>query len=138
VNARRLATAVALAAGATVPAFAAPDALRGEEIYARCMACHALASDRVGPRHCGLFGRRAGSIPGYPYSDAMKNSRIVWNDKTLDRFLANPPATVPGTTMTYAGVADPAERADLIAYLRHANETPACAGRAEPSRSATR
>ena len=125
-NARRLATAVALAAGATVPAFAAPDALRGEQIYVRCMACHALASDRVGPRHCGLFGRRAGSIPGYPYSDAMKNSRIVWNDKTLDRFLASPTTVVPGTAMTYDGIADAGERADLIAYLKHADSTPAC------------
>ena len=121
-----LAAAVAAAAGATVPAFAAPDTARGEQIYVRCMACHALPTDRVGPRHCGLFGRRAGSIPGYPYSDAMKNSRIVWNDKTLDRFLANPPATVPGTTMTYAGIEDPGERADLIAYLRQAGEGPAC------------
>lgn len=56
----------------------------------------------------------------------MKNSRIVWNEKTLDSFLADPPATVPGTTMTYAGIDDPVERADLIAYLRHAGETPAC------------
>ncbi|MEJ8812425.1 cytochrome c family protein [Variovorax ureilyticus] len=125
-KARSLAVAVALTAGATVPAFAAPDVTRGEQLYVRCIACHALATDRVGPRHCGLFGRHAGSIPGYPYSDAMKNSRIVWNDKSLDRFLSNPPATVPGTTMTYAGIDDPGERADLIAFLRQAGEGPPC------------
>ena len=62
----------------------------GEEIYARCLACHALAYDRIGPRHCGLFGRRAGSVPGFNYSEAMKHSEIVWNEKTLDRFLAKP------------------------------------------------
>jgi len=108
------------------PASAAPDAARGEEIYARCLACHALAYDRVGPRHCGLFGRLAGRVPGFDYSQAMQNSGITWNDKTLDRFLANPPAAVPGTTMTYAGVNDPKERADLIAYLKRVNESGAC------------
>jgi cytochrome c len=105
---------------------AAPDAVRGEQIYARCLACHALATDRVGPRHCGLFGRLAGSVPGFSYSQAMKNSKIVWNDKTLDRFLAKPLAMVPGSAMTYDGVPDPMERADLIAYLRQANGKPPC------------
>jgi cytochrome c len=116
-----------LAAWMGAPAQAAPDALRGEQVYARCQACHALASDRVGPHHCGLFGRLAGSVPGFDYSEAMKKSRIVWNDATLDRFLAMPLAVVPGSSMTYAGIADPAERADLIAYLKQANGTPACA-----------
>jgi cytochrome c len=99
-------------------ALAAGDPARGEQLYARCAACHALAYDRVGPRHCGVLGRRAGAVPGFEYSPAMKRSRLVWNDKTLDRFLADPLTTVPGTTMTYAGVQDPGERADLIAYLR--------------------
>jgi cytochrome c len=89
----------------------------GEEIYSRCLACHALEYDRVGPRHCGVVGRRAGSIPGFAYSDAMKRSKLVWNKANLDRFLADPAKTVPGTTMTYAGVKDARERADLIAYL---------------------
>ena len=101
----------------------APDAARGEQIYARCLACHALAYDRVGPRHCGLFGRRAGSVPQFSYSTAMKKSGIVWNDKTLDRFLTQPLKMVPGTAMTYDGVANPKERADLIAYLKQVNET---------------
>lgn len=98
----------------------------GEAIYARCLACHALAYDRTGPKHCGLFGRRAGSVPGFAYSDAMKRSKIVWNEKTLDRFLANPLADVPGTAMGYAGVTDSKERADLIAYLKQVNASPQC------------
>ena len=106
---------------------AAPDAAHGEQIYARCMACHALAFDRVGPRHCGLLGRRAGSVAGFNYSAAMKKSRITWSDTTLDRFLTKPLKMVPGTAMTYDGVADPKDRADLIAYLKHANDTPECA-----------
>jgi cytochrome c len=109
-----------MSVSAAAAAAAHGDAGRGEEIYGRCLACHALAFDRVGPRHCGLFGRRAGSVAGFAYSPAMKNSRIVWSEKMLDRFLANPPKAVPGTTMTYAGIPDAKERADLIAYLKSA------------------
>jgi len=103
------------------------DAKAGEGIYARCLACHALAYDRTGPRHCGLLGRRAGSVKDFSYSEAMKRSRIVWSEKTLDRFLANPLRAVPGTAMGYAGVTDRKERADLIAYLEQANASPECA-----------
>jgi cytochrome c len=115
-----------LALYAAAPAGAVSDALRGEQIYTRCQACHALAYDRVGPRHCGLFGRLAGSVSGFEYSPAMKNSKITWNAKSLDRFLAKPLAMVPGSTMTYDGVPDPQERADLIAYLKRANQAPEC------------
>lgn len=124
------AVALALVGGAaagrspTVP----PDAANGEAVYTRCAACHALAYDRTGPRHCGLFGRRAGSVPGFAYSAAMKKSSIVWNKRTLDRFLASPLAVIPGTAMGYAGIADPRERADLIEYLERANHSPPCAG----------
>ncbi len=132
---RWLTTAGVLAAWAGASAaIAAPDAVRGEQVYARCQACHALAADRVGPHHCGLFGRLAGSVPGFNYSDAMKKSKIVWNDKTLDRFLAKPLAVVPGSAMTYDGVLDPKDRADLIAYLHHANEMPECGSRAAAKR----
>ena len=108
-------------------AFSAPDLKNGEEIYSRCLACHALESDRVGPRHCGVVGRRAGSVRGFDYSKGMKNSRLVWNTKTLDRFIADPAKTVPGTTMTYAGVKDAKERSDLIAWLEAAGRSAACA-----------
>ena len=109
--------AVAVLAFWAAAAAAAGDPARGEDLYSRCIACHALKQDRVGPRHCDLIGRRAGSVPGFEYSSAMKESKLVWNEKTLDRFLADPVKTVPGTTMTYAGVSDAKERADLIAYL---------------------
>ena len=118
---------VAAVALAALPALAAADLKNGEEVYSRCLACHALESDRVGPRHCGVVGRRAGSIKGFDYSQAMKGSKLVWNAKTLDRFLADPLKTVPGTTMTYAGVKDAKERADLIAWLDAAARSPACA-----------
>jgi cytochrome c len=114
---RRSAFVVALALAAGTAAGADGNPARGEQLYARCQACHALAYDRVGPRHCGLLGRKAGSVPGFDYSTAMKKSGIVWTAKALDQFLADPPRAVPGTTMTYAGIPDPKERTDLIAYL---------------------
>jgi len=110
--------------GATPATTGDPDA--GAKIYARCEACHALAYDRTGPRHCGLIGRKAGSVSGFDYSDAMKRSGIVWNAQTLDRFLGDPVKTVPGTTMGYAGVKDPKERADLIAFLQQQSTGPSC------------
>lgn len=115
--------AVAIAAAATAPASA--DVARGAQIYERCAACHSLAHDRTGPRHCGLFGRKAGGVKGFEYSAAMRGSRLVWNAATLDRFLAAPMKTVPGTSMGYAGIPDAGERADLIAYLRSANRSKA-------------
>jgi cytochrome c len=102
------------------------DPAAGKAVYDRCLACHALAYDRTGPRHCGLFGRRAGSVKDFAYSEAMKRSGIVWNERTLDRFLANPLAAVPGTAMGYAGVTDRKERADLVAWLRQANDSREC------------
>jgi cytochrome c len=98
----------------------------GEAIYTRCQACHSFEYHRTGPKHCGLFGRRAGSAPGYEYSDAMKRSGIVWGERSLERFLAGPTKTVPGTTMTYAGVPNAQERAALIAYLKQESASPKC------------
>jgi cytochrome c len=98
----------------------------GQEIYERCAACHSLDRDRVGPRHCGIFGRRAGSVPGFVYSEAMRASGIVWNRQTLDAFIADPLGTVPGTFMGYAGVQDPEERAQLLAFLDVATRSPQC------------
>ena len=121
------ALAIALALGCASAQAAAPaNVAHGEEVYNRCVACHALKADRVGPHHCGVIGRRAGSVPDFAYSGAMKNSKLVWNEKTLDRFLVNPMKVVPGTSMTYAGVPDSTDRRDLIAYLKHANEGPQC------------
>jgi cytochrome c len=106
-------------------ALAAGDPQAGEAVYSRCLACHSLERHRTGPKHCGLFGRKAGSAKGFDFSESLKESNIVWNEKTLDRFLANPMKVVPGTTMTYDGVEDPKERADLIAYLKKEGPCPA-------------
>ena len=118
-------TLLLFGAACSAAASAAPvmsDVVRGEQIYTRCFACHALDRDRTGPRHCGLFGRKAGSVPGFEYSSAMKKSGIIWNEKTLNLFLANPAKTVPGTSMGYDGVKDSQERGDLIAYLKQATQ----------------
>ena len=123
---RRLLAALlaALLSGGASASAADGNAGRGEEIYTRCLACHTLAQNRVGPRHCGLFDRKAGSVPNYAYSPAMKKYGVTWNEETLDRFIENPLKTVPGTKMGYAGVKDPQERADLIAYLKKATSDP--------------
>ena len=96
----------------------------GAAIYDRCRACHSIQANGTGPRHCGLFGRMAGSEPGFAYSPAMRVSRIRWNKQTLDQFLVAPTKVVPGTLMTYAGVPDAAERKLLIAYLESATRKP--------------
>lgn len=106
----------------------AGDYARGAIIYERCAACHALETDRTGPRHCGLIGRRAGSVADFAYSPAMRESKIVWTEANLDRFLKSPLATVPGTAMGYDGIKDDRERHDLIAYLRDAARGPKCQG----------
>jgi cytochrome c len=101
------------------------DPRNGEQIYARCMACHSLTENRIGPRHCGVFGRRAGSVPGFDYSPAMRRAKIVWNEKTLERFLTDPMKAMPGTAMVFSGVPDRKERADVIAWLKQASSSPA-------------
>lgn len=113
-----LAAATALRARADEPATGDP--ARGEAIYRKCQGCHSIDRNRVGPMHKGLFGRPAGTVPGFDYSEAMKTSGIVWDAATLDAFLSDPRGLVPGTKMTYAGVKNPRDRADLIAYLKQA------------------
>lgn len=122
---KTIAVAAILAMAASYPAAAKDaDPARGEQIYQRCSACHSLERNRSGPKHCGLFGRRAGSLPGYAYSPAMVKSGIVWDAQSLGRFLESPLKALPGTKMGYGGVKDAAERADLIAYLRQATADP--------------
>jgi cytochrome c len=94
------------------------DAERGQALYeSRCTACHSVDQNRVGPAHQGVFGRRAGQAPGYVYSSALKSSRLVWSDKTLEAWLANPERLIPGQKMGYS-VTEAKDRADLIAYLK--------------------
>ncbi len=111
-------TAIALAlAVLALDASAAGDAVRGRTLYeSRCIACHSIDADRVGPAHRGVVGRKAGAVAGYDYSSAVKSSRILWTAMTLDRWLADPEKTIPGQKMNYT-VPDARDRADLIAWL---------------------
>ena len=112
--------ALLLTVAASSPALAAGDQQHGKEVYERCMGCHAIGREVVGPDHAGLYGRKAGSLPDYDYSPAMRAFGQVWDDATLDRFLTNPRGVVPGTKMGFAGIPDAQDRADLIAYLKEA------------------
>lgn len=99
------------------------DAARGAELYsARCGACHSIPENGAGPRHLGLIGRKAGTQPGFDYSRALKKSKIVWDEKLLDRWLTNPNALVPGNKMVVQLANDPRDRADIIAYLVSATQ----------------
>jgi cytochrome c len=127
-----LAAVLGFAADGSAASLPVGDAEAGEALYARCFACHALAYNRTGPKHCGLLGRRAASVAGFEYSDAMRRVTWIWDRKTLDRFLADPAKAVPGTTMGYAGIKSARERADLIAYLERAGRSDACASSKDP------
>ena len=113
----RLAIAsLALAAG--MPAVGAGDASRGKDLYeTTCVTCHSVDRNKVGPAHRGVFGRKAGSAPGYAYSSALAGSNVVWNEETLARWLSNPEKFIPGQKMGVS-VDDPKEREDLVAYLK--------------------
>jgi cytochrome c len=93
------------------------DAVRGETLYQGCMDCHSIDKNDVGPMHRGVVGRRAGTVAGYAYSKALKNSGLTWTEANLDRWLTNPSALVPETKMFYE-VQSAQDRADLIAYLK--------------------
>jgi cytochrome c len=93
------------------------DAARGETIYQACQDCHSLDKNDVGPRHRGVFGRKAGSLPDYDYSQALKSANIVWNEETLDKWLTDPQALAPGAKMFFH-LDNPQDRADVIAYLK--------------------
>jgi len=113
--------ATALAASATL---AVGDPAAGKQVYASCVGCHSPERDRTGPRHCGLIGRMAGSVPGFEYSVAMRKSRIIWTAELLNQFLEAPMAFLPGTNMAIAGIKDPGKRRDLIAYLEDMSSSP--------------
>jgi cytochrome c len=102
----------------SAPAFADADSARGKTVFSQCSGCHATTSqNKVGPHLAGVFGRTAGTVPGFSYSKAMAGSGTVWNEQTLDAFLAAPSKTVPGTSMPVA-LSSPQDRADVIAYLK--------------------
>jgi cytochrome c len=125
-------TGFAIAAAISTLAFAAaaaraqetlpPSAERGAELWAKCKSCHTVEKggrNIVGPNLHGVFGRRAGALPHYTYSPAMKAANLVWNDETLDKYLAATVDFLPGTKM-YGGLALKQDRLDLIAWLKEA------------------
>ena len=112
-----MALAAMLAVEPSGPSLASGDAAHGAKVYQDCMICHSLDKNEIGPKHRDVFGRKAGSIPGYDYSAALKTSNIVWNETTLDKWLTDPPALVPGTKMLFS-VDDAQDRADVIAFLK--------------------
>jgi cytochrome c len=91
---------------------------RGQQIFNRqCSKCHALDNDKEGPRLRGVYGRAAGSVSSFQYSDALKNSHITWSDETLDKWLADPSAYVPDTYMAFH-LSNKRDRQAVIDYLR--------------------
>ena len=96
----------------------AGDAGRGAKLYEqKCTGCHSIDANRIGPSHRGVFGRKAGSAPGFAYSPGLKKSKVIWGDKTLDVWLTNPQGFIPGARMGFR-MSDPAQRADVIAFLK--------------------
>jgi len=95
----------------------AGNAAHGKELWQGCNACHSVDDNDIGPRHKGVVGRKAGSVADYNYSPALKGSGLTWDAATLDRWLTNPSALVPGTKM-YFKLDSPQDRADVIAYLQ--------------------
>jgi len=115
--------ALAIIGASVLPAYAAGDAAHGETVFKKCMACHAVgegATNKVGPELNELIGRTAGTAAGYKYSKPMIDAGaagLVWDEASLTAFLTSPKAEVPGTKMSFAGLKDATDTADVIAYL---------------------
>ena len=108
---------ISISVRAVADSISAGDSERGKALYRGCQACHSVDDNDLGPRHRGIVGRHAGGVEDYSYSNALKQSGLVWNDSTLDQWLTYPSALVPGTKM-YFKLDDPQSRADVIAYLK--------------------
>jgi cytochrome c len=96
------------------------DAVHGEKVFVQCKTCHVAEKgvNRIGPSLWGVVGRHSGSIPGFAYSAANKNSGLTWSEEQMFTYLEAPQKTIPGTKMTFAGLKNPQDRADVIAYLK--------------------
>jgi cytochrome c len=122
INAVRVTAALVMTLLPAGVARADGDAARGEAKFQDCAACHKLegGANNVGPSLHGVFTRKAGELADFRYSPAIKRSGITWTPETLDKFITDPQAVVPGNRMPYAGMASASDRADLIAYLQNA------------------
>ncbi len=101
------------------------DPVSGKLMYTECEGCHAFGENKIGPNHCGLVGRKAASRTDYAsYSNAMKESGLTWDIKTLSAFIAEPLSFVPDTAMGYVGISDEESRLDLIAYIEQQSKDP--------------
>ncbi len=118
----KLILAAALVSFAASPALAEGDAAAGEKVYKKCKTCHSLEAgkNKLGPHLAGVIGREAGSVEGFKYSKAMADSGLVWDEATLDAFLAKPKDVVPKSKMAFAGLKKEKQRQDVIAYLKEA------------------
>ena len=117
---RMLALAAAVLA-ASAGATRAQDLAAGENSFKKCLPCHSVGEDaknKVGPVLNGLEGRKSGTIEGYSYSEANKNSGITWSDETFKEYIRDPRAKIPGTKMVFAGIKNDKEVNDLWAYLK--------------------
>jgi cytochrome c len=103
--------------GCVAAARAGGDVAHGEQLYQGCQDCHSMDTNDVGPMHKGVLGRKAGSVPDYSYSAALKDSRIVWTESNLDKWLAGPQDFIPGSKMFYH-LDNAQDRADVIEYLK--------------------
>jgi cytochrome c len=104
----------------------AQSAEAGERVYAQCRACHQIgenAKNLVGPQLNGMFGRKSGTIEGYNYTDANKNSNITWDEATFREYIVDPKGKIPGTKMAFAGIKNPQQVTDLIAYIKQFDAT---------------
>ncbi|TYO65907.1 cytochrome c family protein [Bradyrhizobium hipponense] len=122
---KRLVVVVLAATALLSPTFAEGDPSRGRREFRACAPCHSLQPDRnmTGPSLAGVWGRKAGSLPSFErYSDALKSSGIIWDDRSLDGWLTDPHAMVPGNDMPFEGIKDSHARADLLAFLREATK----------------
>lgn len=120
-TARRLGVWIAagLVALGSSAALAAGDPAQGAKVFNKCKVCHSADQEKnkVGPHLVGIVGRPAASVEGFHYSEALKDSGIVWDEATLDKYLADPKGLVPHTKMAFAGLSDEQDRQDVIAYL---------------------
>lgn len=115
-----------LLTAAVIEPVAAQDVENGAEVFKKCRACHQIGEDAknaVGPLLNGLFGRKSGTIEGFTYSDANKNSGVTWDEATFAKYIADPKAFMPGNKMAFPGLKEAEDVKDLIAFLKQYDAT---------------